>query len=99
MLGIDEVRDEFFDSVQDPWLREEPSPRFLVSWCTAMSRLIEEYGAVLARRPWEIYLIVLCPILTADPTLGKLWQKCGESPRREMDLQWIAYRVPRPPQE
>lgn len=99
MIGVDEVRDKFYGSAQVPWLRQEPSFCFLASWCTAMSRLIEEYGAILARRPWEIYLIDLCPILTTDPALRKLWQEHGETPWREKDLHLNGYCVPRPPQE
>lgn len=99
LVGIDEVRDKFYCSKQDPWPRKEDSSQFLASWCIAMSRVFEEYGAIFVRRPWEIYFIDLRDIFSADPSLRKLWQKYGESHLREKDLHLNGYRAPRPSQE
>lgn len=99
LVGIDEVRDGFYNPTQNPWPRQEVSSQFLASWCIAMVRVFEEYGAILARRPWEIYFIDLCDTFSADPNLRKLWQEFGETPLREKDLQLNGYRAPRPPQE
>ncbi|KAF6227691.1 hypothetical protein HO173_012021 [Letharia columbiana] len=97
-VGVDEVRDRFYGSREDPWPRQEASSRFLASWCIAMSRVFEEYGGILARRPWEIYVIDLCDIFSVDPSLRKLWQEHGETPLRKKDLHLNKYRAPHPPQ-
>ena len=99
LVGVDEVRDRFYTSRQDPWPRQEVNSQFLASWCVAISRVFEEYGAVLARRPWEIYFIDLCDTFGADPSLRKLWQEYGETPLRHKDLRFNGYRAPRRPQE
>ena len=64
-----------------------------------MSRIFEEYGALLVRRPWQIYLIDLYDIFGVDPNLRKLWQKYGETPLREKELHLDGYRSSRPQQE
>lgn len=99
LVGIDEVRDKFYGAKQDPWPRKKDSSQFLASWCIAMSRVFEEYGAIFVRRPWEIYFIDLRDIFSADPSLRKLWQKYGESRLREKDLHLNGYRAPRTSQE
>ena len=99
LVGISEVRDWLYNSGQGLQLQQEASGQFLASWCIAMSRIFEEYGAVLVRRPWEIYLIGLCDILGDDPNLRKLWQKYGETPLREKELHLTGYRSFRPHQE
>ena len=99
LLGLNEVRDRFCGSNQDPWSPQEAGSQFLGSWCTAMSRVFEEYGAILAQRPWEIYFIDLCDILSADSSLQMLWQEHGETPSVEKVLYLNGYRDPRPQQE
>ena len=99
LVGVDEVRDRFSGASQDLLTRQEASFQFLPCWCIAMSRLFEEYGAILARRPWEIYFIDLCNIFSADPSLRKLWQEYGETPLRNKDQHLIGYRTPHPPQK
>lgn len=99
LVGVDEVRDRFYTSRQDPWPRQEVNFQFLASWCVAISRVFEEYGAVLARRPWEVYFIDLCDTFGADPSLRKLWQEYGETPLRHKDLRFNGYRAPHRPQE
>lgn len=99
-VGIGEVRDWLNDSSQGFQLQQdESSGKFLASWCIAMSRIFEEYGAVLVRRPWQIYLIDLYDIFGVDPNLRKLWQKYGETPVRETGLQLDGYRPSRSHQE
>ena len=99
LVGIGEVRDWLYDSSQGLQLQQdEASGQFLASWCIAMSRILEEYGAVLVRRPWQIYLIDLYDIFGVDPNLRKLWQKYGETPLREKELHLDGYRPFRPQQ-
>lgn len=99
-VGIGEVRDWLNDSSQGFQLQQdEASGKFLASWCIAMSRIFEEYGAVIVRQPWQIYLIDLYDIFGVDPNLRKLWQKYGETPLREKELHLDGYRSSRPPQE
>ena len=99
MVGLDEVRDRFYGSRQDPWSQQEASSEFFISWCIVLSRVFEEYGAILARRPWEIYVIDLCDAFSADSSLKKFWQEYGESSLREKNLRLDGYRAPHPPQE
>ena len=96
-VGISEIHDWLDESNQD--LRPQHSPQFLVSWCTAVSCLFEEYGAVLARRPWRVYLIDLYDVFSVHPALRKLWQKYGETSLREKDLRLKGYETSRPQQE
>lgn len=98
LVGVDEVRDRFYASRQDHWHRQEASSHFLASWCIAMSRVLQQYGAVLARRPWEIYFIDLSDIYSADLSLRNLWQEYGETPLRHRDQHLTGYRAPQPPQ-
>ena len=93
LVGFDEVRDKFCGSNDDLW------PPFLGSWCTAMSQVFEEYGAILARRPWEIYFIDMCHIFSADSSLQMMLQGHGETLSMEKVLYLNEYRDPRPPQE
>lgn len=99
MVGVDEVRDRFYGSRQDPWSQQEASSEFFASWCIVMSRVFEEYGAILARRPWEIYVIDLYDAFSANSSLQKFWQEYGETPLRERNLHLNGYRAPHPPQE
>ena len=98
-VGISEIHDWLYDSHQGLRLQQETSPQFLVSWCTAMSCVFEEYGAVLARRPWQVYLIDLYDIFSVDPVLQEWWQKYGETALREKDLRLNVYQASRPQQE
>ena len=98
-VGISELLDWLGARNQGLQLQQEATSQFLTSWCMAMSCVFEEYGAVLARRPWQIYIIDICYIFTADPILRKLWQECGETPLREKDLHLKGYQVSRPRQE
>ena len=94
-VGISEVHDWLYD----PHQQQETSPQFLFSWCTAMSCIFEEYGAVLARRPWQVYFIDLCEIFSVDPALRRLWQTYGKTSLREKDLRFNGYQASRPQQE
>lgn len=98
LVGVDEVRDRFYLS-ENPWPRQDVSSQFLASWCVAMSQVFQEYGAILARRPWEIYFIDLCDIFSADPSLRRLWQEYGETQLRDKDLRFNGYQPARRPQE
>ena len=99
LVGIDEIHERLDGSRQDLQLHQDPSCQFLVGWCTAMSRVFEEYGVILARRPWEIYLIDFYDIFNADPNLQKLWQEFGETPLRSKDLVLNRHQASRLPQE
>ena len=99
LVGIDEIRDRLDGSREDLQYHQEPSCQFLASWCAAMSKIFQEYGAILARRPWEIYLIDFCDIFSANPSLQMLWQDFGETPLRSRDLLLNEHRASRPPQE
>lgn len=99
LVGVDEIRDNFHLSKKDPLPRQEVSSQFLDSWCVAISQILEEYGAILARRPWEIYFIDLCDIFCADPILRELWQEYGETQYRDEDRRFNGYRAPCRPQE
>ena len=94
LIGIDEIHDRYYNPSRDIWYRREASSKFLASWCVAMSRVFEEYGAILARRPWEIYLIDLCDIFSDDLNLRRMWQEFGETPLREKDLYLKGYQAP-----
>lgn len=98
-VGISEVHDWLYDSHQNLRLQQKTNPQFLVSWCTAVSCVFEEYGAVLARRPWQVYLIDLHEVFSIDPVLRELWQKYGETSLREKDLRLNVYQASRPQQE
>ena len=98
-VGISEVHDWLYDPYQGLRLQQETSPQFLFSWCTAMSCVFEEYGAVLARRPWQVYLIDLCEIFSVDPALRELWQTYGKTSLREKDLRLNGYQASRPQHE
>lgn len=93
LVGFNEVRDKTCGFSQDLW------PPFVGSWCTAMSRVLEEYGAILARRPWEIYFIDMCDIFSADSSLQMMWQEHGETPLVEKVLNLKEHRDPRPTQD
>ena len=99
LVGVDDVLDTFYGSTQHIQSQQEASSQFLASWCSALSQVFEEYGAVLDRRPWEIHLIDLNDIFSVDPSLRKLWQECGRTRLRKKDLRLIGYRAPRPQQE
>ncbi len=64
-----------------------------------MLRVFEEYGAIVAQRPWTIYLIDLSDIFSPDLGLRKLWQECGQTPWREKGLHLNGYQAHRPRQE
>ena len=98
-VGISEIHDWLYDPHQGLRLQQETSPQFLGSWCTAMSCVFEEYGAVLAGRPWQVYVIDLYDIFSVDPVLQELWQKYGETSLREKDLHLNGYQASRPQQE
>ena len=98
-VGISDVHDWLYDPHQDSRLQQKTSPHFLVSWCTAVSCVFEEYGAVLARRPWQVYLIDLHDVFSVDPVLRELWQKYGETSLREKDLRLNVYQASRPQHE
>ena len=64
-----------------------------------MQRLFEEYGAVLARRPWEIYFIDLRDIFHMDRSvfghgLEGFSEDYGLSSLREADLHLDEYQTP-----
>ena len=99
LVGIDEVRDWLYDRHQGLQLQQEAGLQYVVSWCTATLCVFEEYGAVLARRPWQVYLIDLYDIFSVHPALQKLWQKYGETSLRENDLHLKGYETSRPQQE
>ena len=99
LVGVDDVLDTFYGSRQHIQSQQEASSQFLASWCSALSQVFEEHGAVLDRRPWEIHLIDLYDIFSVDPSLRKLWQECGRTRLRKQDLRLIGYRAPRPHQE
>ena len=99
LVGIDEVRDWLYDRHQGLQLQQEAGLQYVVSWCTATLCVFEEYGAVLARRPWQVYLIDLYDIFSVHPALQKLWQKYGETSLRENDLRLKGYETSRPQQE
>lgn len=94
LVGVDDVLDTFYGSRQPIQSQQEPSPQFLAGWCSALSQVFEEYGAVLDRRPWEIYLIDLSDIFCFDTSLKKLWQESGRTRLREENLRLIGYRAP-----
>ena len=96
LVGFSEVRDRFCGSSQGPWPSQATGFHFLASWCTAMSRVFEEYGHILPRRPWEIYFIDLCDIFNSYPSLQLLWQNHGETSSVEKVLYLNNYRDPRP---
>ena len=98
LVGIDEIRDRLDGSRRDLQPHQEPSYQFLAGWCTAMSRVFEEYGVILSRRPWEIYLIDFREVFSADPRLQKLWQEFGETSLRSRDLFFNGHRASRLPQ-
>ena len=96
LVGFSEVRDKFCGSSHGPWPSQATGFHFLASWCTAMSRVFEEYGHILPRRPWEIYFIDMWEIFNSYPSLHLLWQKHGETPSVEKVLYLNDYRDPRP---
>ena len=98
-VGISDVHDWLYDPHQDLRLQQKTSAQFLVSWCTVVSCVFEEYGAVLARRPWQVYLIDLHDVFSVDPVLRELWQKYGKTSLREKDLRLNVYQASRPQQE
>ena len=99
LVGFDEVRDKFRGSSQDFWPPQESGFQLLPSWCTAMSRVFEEYGAILAQRPWEVYFIDMCDMFGADPSLQVMWKEHRKTPSMETAFYLERYRDPRPPQE
>ena len=98
-VGISDVHDWLYDPHQGLRLQQETTPQFLVSWCTAVSCVFEEYGAILARRPWQVYLIDLYDIFSVDPALREWWQKYGETFLREKDQRLNGSQASRPQQE
>ena len=96
LVGLDDVHDTLYGSRQGLRPQQVASSQFLTSWCSAMSQVLEEYGAVLARRPWEIYLIDLYDIFSVDPSLRKMWQESGNTSLREKDLHLNGYQAPGP---
>ena len=99
LVGFDEVRDKLCGSSQDFWPPQESGSQLLSSWCTAMSRVFEEYGAIFAQRPWEIYSINMCDIFGADPSLQVMWQEHSKTASIETAFYLDEYRDPRLPQE
>ena len=99
LVGFSEVRDKFCGSSLGPWPSQATAFHFVASWCTAMSRVFEEYGHILPRRPWEIYFIDVSDIFNSYPSLQLLWQKHGETPSVEKVLYLNDYRDPRPQYE
>lgn len=95
LVGVDDVLDKFYGSRQHIQSQQEASSQFLASWCSALSQVFEEHGAILDRRPWEIHLIDLHDIFSIDPSLRKLWQESGRTRLRKKDLRLIGYRAPR----
>lgn len=82
----------------------EASSHFLASCCIVMQRLFEEYGAVLARRPWDIYFIDLRDIFRIDRSisgnvLGGFYEDYGLPFSREADIHLDKYHSPRPLQD
>ena len=98
-VGISEVYDWLHDPNHGLPVQQEASLQFLAGWCTAMSSVFEGYCAVLSRRPWQIYIIDLHDIFNDDPSLRKMWQKCGTSPLREKDLRLNVHQNPQPQQK
>ena len=99
LVGVDEVRNSISDSGQNLQPQQDVSSHFLANWCHVMSRVFEQYGAILARRPWEIYLIDLCDIFSSESSTRKLWKEYGETSLRAIDVRLNGYRPLRPPHE
>ena len=99
LVGFDEISDRFYNRSQDLPLQQDDSSQFLARWCTAFSRIFEDYGAIFARRPWEIYLIDLCDIFETNPVTERLWQQYGETSLRARNVRLNEYRTPRPSHE
>lgn len=99
LVGVDDVLDTFYGSRRHIHFQQEDNPEFLASWCSALSQVFEEFGAILDRRPWEIHLIDLNEIFDVSPSLRNLWQEYGRTRFRKQDLSLIGYRAPLPQQE
>ncbi len=100
LVGFDEIRGwlSVFGQTSQPL--HGTNSYFLASWCIAMQRLFEEYGAVLARRPWEIYFIDLRDIFRMDRSvfgngLEKFYRDYGLTSLREADMHLDKYQSPR----
>ena len=59
-----------------------------------LQQLFEEYGAVLARRPWEVHLLDLEQIFGRHTNL---YRTHGEIPLRDHTLRIDGYKPPRSP--
>lgn len=105
LVGFDEIRDWLSDYEWTARPLHETSLQFLAGWCAAMQRLFEEYGAVLARRPWEIYLIDLRDIFCVDRNvfdgdgLERFYEDYGLTSLREADMYLDKYQSSRPLQD
>ena len=98
-VGINDVCDWLYDHHLGLQLQQEASLQFFVSWCTATSCVFEEYGAVLSRQPWQVYLIDLYDVFSVDSVLQDLWQKYGETALRDKDLHLNGHQASRSHQE
>ena len=105
LVGFDEICDWLSEFEWTARPLHETSLQFLASWCAAMQRLFEEYGAVLARRPWEIYLIDLRDIFWVDRSgfdgdgLERFYEDYGLTSLREADMHLDKYQSSRPLQD
>ena len=104
LVGFAEIRDWLSVFEQTSQSLHGTSSDFLAGWCIAMQRLFEEYGAVLARRPWEIYFIDLRDIFCMDRSvfgngLERFYRDYGLTPLREADMHLDKYQSPRPLQD
>ena len=105
LVGFDEIRDWLSDFEWTARPLHETSLQFLASWCAAMQRIFEEYGAILARRPWEIYLIDLRDIFCVDRSvlngdgLERFYEDYGLTSLREADMYLDKYQSSRPLQD
>lgn len=92
LAGLEEAIEFVSDLGLDHWPDSEASCIFFANWCYALKNLYEEYGSILAHRPWEVHFLDL---QTTFVGIRHLYDKFGDMPRRDVTLRIDGYNAPR----
>ena len=92
LVGLEEAIEYVSGLSSDHWPRRELSCVFFTDWCYTLRDIFEEYGSILSQYPLEVHFLDL---RNSFSRIGKLYEKYGDTPRRDITRYIDGYDPPR----
>ncbi len=92
LAGLEEIIEYVSGLSLDHWPESEASCVFFADWCHALQNVLDEYGSILSRRPWEVHFLDLKSSFSG---IRQFYENSVNTARRDTTLRIIGYDSPR----